>query len=75
MFNGFIFSHTRELNVVKAKTSEPIISQSFQLNRMEFGLLLRFKSVMHLILVLSCPFIIEGRGPYLGGFVKKTQTL
>ena len=39
---------------------------------MEFGLLLRLVGVMNLILILSCPFDIEGRELYLHDFVKKT---
>ena len=55
----------------KAKTSVPTISQSLQVIWMEFGMLLRLVSLMILILILSHPFNIQGRKPYLCGFVKK----
>ena len=38
---------------------------------MEFGVLLRFVGVMNFILILSRPFIIQGREPYLSDFVTK----
>ena len=38
---------------------------------MEFGVLLRLVGFMKLILILSCPFNIQGRGPYLSDFVGK----
>ena len=50
----------------KAKTSVPIISQSFQLIWMEFVIPLRIVCVMSLIviLILSDPFCFQGREPY-----------
>ena len=53
----------------------PIISQSFQLIWMEFGVLLRLVSVKNLILSLSLPFNIQGREPYLRDLVMKTLIL
>ena len=44
----------------KAKTSTPIISQTFQLIWIEFGMLLRLVDVMNLILVLSHQISIQG---------------
>ena len=55
----------------KAKTSTPIISQSFRSIWMEFGILLRLVGVMKLTLILCRPFSIQGRVPYLFDFVKK----
>ena len=43
------------------QTSAPIISLSFQLIGMKFGVLLRLGSVMILILILSCPFHFQRR--------------
>ena len=59
----------------KAKTSVPIISSSFKLIWMEFGILLRLVEVMNLILILACVFNIQGREPYLCDFIKKNWTL
>ena len=56
----------------KAKTSAPVISQSFQSVWMEFGLLLRLVRVMNLILLLLCSCNIQGREPYLCDFITKT---
>ena len=53
----------------KAESCASIILQSFQFIWMEFSILLRFVSVMNLILILSHPFNIQGREPYLCDFV------
>ena len=43
---------------------------------MEFGMLLIFVGMMNLILLLSRPFNIQGREPYIYDFVKgKSLTL
>ena len=54
-----------------AECSAPIISQSFQSIWMECGILLRFVSVINLIFISSCPFVVHGREPYLYYFVWK----
>ena len=61
---------SRSQKCEKANTSAAIISQTFQLIWMEFGVQLRLVGVMNLILVLSCPLSIQGRQPYLCDFVK-----
>ena len=40
---------------------------------MEFGILLRLVHVMNLILILCCPFNIQGRETYLYDLVKKKK--
>ena len=50
----------------KAKTTEPIISQSFESIALEFRMLLRLVSV-----ILSQSFSIQGGESYLHDFLKK----
>ena len=50
---------------MKAKTSVPVISQSFRSILMEYGILFRLATVMNLRLILPCPFNVQGRKPYL----------
>ena len=52
---------SRSQECEKATTSVPIMSQSFQWILMEFGILLRFVSVMNQIFILFCLFNIQGR--------------
>ena len=42
---------------------------------MEVGILLRLLGSMYLILVLSCPFNIQGREPNLSAFTEKKKGL
>ena len=51
-----------------ANMSVPIVSQSFHSVSMKFGVLLILVGVMNLILILSLPFNIQGRKPYLCDF-------
>ena len=61
---------------IKLKASVPIISQSSFWIYMDFDVLLRFVSLMNLILILSCLICIEGRDLYLSDFaLKKPLTL
>ena len=58
-----------ELEVIQrhrseSKNSLPIISPTFQSIWIEFGILLRLVDVMNLIIMLSCPFSIQGRELY-----------
>ena len=62
---------SRSQECKKAKSSAPIISQSFPLIWMEFALPLRHDGVLNHILTLSHLFSIPGREPYLCDFVKK----
>ena len=48
--------HSRSKEYEKTKTSAPIVSQSFQSIWMEFAIMLKFVDVIHLILILFCPF-------------------
>ena len=57
-------SESRSQACEKAKTSMPVISQSFHLIWMECGILLRCFGVMNLVLILSHLFNIQGREPY-----------
>ena len=61
---------SRSQECEKATTSARIISESFQLIWMVFGILLRLFSVMNIILFLFRPFNIQGRELYLGDFIK-----
>ena len=63
--------NSRSQECEKANTSAPAISPSFQSIGIEFGMLLILVGVMNLILILSCPFNIQGREPNLYDFVKK----
>ena len=62
---------SRSQECEKAKTSAPIISQSFQIIWMKFGLLLRFVHLMNFMLTLFWPFSIQWRVPSLCDFVFK----
>ena len=55
----------------KAKTSAPIILQSFQLIWMEIGTLLRIVGMMNLIIILFHPLSNQGREPNFCDFVSK----
>ena len=67
---------SRSQGYEKAKPSAPIVSQSFLLIWMEISILLRLIAVMNFLLILTCPFNIQEREPYLHDFVtkKKLQT-
>ena len=56
---------SRSQECENAEHSAPIILKSFQSVLTEFDLLLRRARVMNLIHILSCPFNIQGREPYL----------
>ena len=56
----------------KNKTSVAVISQRYELIWMECGVLLKLDSVVNRILILSHPFSIKGREPYLSNFIEKT---
>ena len=71
MFMNHLVSRSQECK--KAKTSALMISQSFQVIGMKFGIYcqLRLVSVMNLILCLCRPFNIQGRKSYLYDFSTK----
>ena len=64
---------SRSQECEKAKTSLPIISPSFHLILIEFGAPLRLVDAKNLMLILSCPFYIQGREPTCD-FIKKRET-
>ena len=59
----------------KAKTSAPVIAQSFLSIWMELSVLLKLVDVMNLIINLSYPLNVQEREPNLYDFVNKTLTL
>ena len=63
---------SRSLEWEKAKTSVPIVSESFQLIWMKLGMLLRFVVVINLITILSHLLSIQGENStYVILFKKK----
>ena len=59
----------------KQKLMRQFFSQSFQSVWMEFGMLLRRVGMINLVLILSCPFSIQGRKLYLCYVIKRTSAL
>ena len=67
---------SRSQECEKTKSSAPIISQSFQLVWMEFGLLLRLVGVMNLILIYFVHSVFKGENlTYLIVLEKNPNTL
>ena len=60
--------HSRSQNCESTNSSATMISQSSLLIWIEIGMVLRLVGVMSLMLLLSCPFTVQRREPYLCGF-------
>ena len=63
--------NSRSQKCEKAKVSVAIFSQSFQLFKMECGILSRRVSMVNLIFSLFHPFSIQGKEPCLCDYEKK----